>query len=83
MKVILTEALITSLIAGVAGYFTGFTTSRFVTPILTGNGGLVITINYLFLAFSIGLAVSIGVASSIYPAYKASRLDPTVALRAL
>jgi putative ABC transport system permease protein len=83
MKVILTEALITSLIAGVAGCFLGFATSRFVTPMLTGNGELGITIDYMLLGFSTGLAVVIGLASSIYPAYKASRLDPTVALRAL
>ncbi len=83
MNIILTEALITSLIAGVAGYFIGVATSKVITPILTGNGGLGFTINYMLLGLSIGLAVFLGLASSIYPAYKASRLDPTVALRAL
>lgn len=83
MKVILTEALITSFVAGVSGYFIGFSVSRLVTPMLTGNDGSAITINYMLLGFSIGLAVFVGLASSIYPAFKASRLDPTVALRAL
>jgi putative ABC transport system permease protein len=83
MKVILMEALITSFVAGVCGYFIGFSVSTFLTPMLTGNGGLAITINYMLLGFSIGLAVFVGLASSIYPAFKASRLDPTVALRAL
>ena len=82
-KIILTEALITSFVAGVSGYFIGFWVSKLVAPILTGNDGLAVTINYLLLSFSIGLSVFVGLASSIYPAFKASRLDPTVALRAL
>jgi putative ABC transport system permease protein len=83
MKIILTEALIISFVAGIAGYFVGYGTSKIATTILTMNGGLSISVNYLLLGFSILLAVVIGLASSIYPAYKASRMDPTVALRAL
>ncbi len=83
MKIILTEAFLTSLAAGITGYFVGFAISKFVTPFLMGTSGLSISINYALLGFSVGLAVLVGLASSIYPAYKASRLDPTVALRAL
>jgi putative ABC transport system permease protein len=83
MRIILTEAFVTSFVAGVAGYFVGFGISKIVTPMLTMGGGLAITVNYLLLGFSIALAVVVGLASSIYPAFKASRLDPTVALRAL
>ncbi len=83
MRIILTEAFVTSFVAGVAGYFVGFGISKIVTPMLAMGGGLAITVNYLLLGFSIALAVVVGLASSIYPAFKASRLDPTVALRAL
>lgn len=83
MKIILTEAFLTSLAAGITGYFVGFAISKFVTPFLMGTSGVSISINYTLLGFSVGLAVLVGLASSMYPTYKASRLDPTVALRAL
>ncbi len=83
MTVILTEALLTSSLAGVVGYFVGLATAKLVAPLLINDGGWSLELNYPLLAFSVGLAVSVGLASSIYPAFKASRLDPTVALRAL
>lgn len=83
MHIILTEALITSLVAGIVGYYSGVGMSKLVTPLLTGNGPAGITIDYVLLGLSVAVAVIVGLASSIYPAYKASRLDPTVALRAL
>lgn len=83
MRIILTEAFITSLAAGLTGYFAGFGLSKFVTPFVVGTSGSQISISYVLLGSSVGLAVFVGLASSIYPAYKASRLDPTVALRAL
>ncbi len=83
MKIILTEAFLTSLLAGVMGYGAGLIVSRLVTPMLTMNGNGDISFNYILLGFSVALAVLVGLLSSIYPAYKASRLDPTVALKAL
>lgn len=83
MKIILTEAFLTSFVAGVAGYFIGWGVSKLVTPILTMNGTTNLFISYGLLGASVTLAVFVGLVSSVYPAYKASRLDPTVALRAL
>lgn len=83
MKIILTEAFGTSFLAGVIGYGVGVVVSKLVTPVLTMNGGGDISLNYALLGFSVALAVLVGMLSSIYPAYKASRLDPTVALKAL
>lgn len=83
MNIILTEAFLTSLIAGVSGYFIGWGVSKLVTPILTMNGTGTSQVDYALFAFSVVLAVAVGLVSSIYPAYKASRLDPTVALKAL
>lgn len=83
MKIILTEAFLTSLLAGIMGYGVGLIASRLVAPVLTMNGSGEISLNYTLLGFSVALAVLVGLLSSIYPAYKASRLDPTVALKAL
>ena len=83
MKIILTEAFLTSFVAGVMGYFVGWGTSKLVVPILTMDGTAVPNISYGLLGFSASLAILVGLVSSIYPAYKASRLDPTVALKAL
>lgn len=83
MKIILTEAFLTSFVAGAGGYFVGLLASKIVTPFLTMNGGGGLFMNYTLFGFSLMLAIFIGLASSIYPAYKASRLDPTVALKTL
>ena len=83
MKIILTEAFLTSFLAGVIGYGVGVIVSKLVTPMLTMNGAGDISLNYTLFGFSVALAVAVGLLSSIYPAYKASRLDPTVALKAL
>jgi putative ABC transport system permease protein len=83
MMIILTEALLTSFLAGLVGYFLGFSVSRFVAPLVIMNGGPEMPFNHQLLIFSIALAVLLGMASSIYPAYKASRLDPIVALKSL
>ena len=39
MKIILTEAFLTCLIAGAAGYFIGIVAARIVSPLLMMNGG--------------------------------------------
>ena len=83
MKIILTEAMLTSFLAGLVGYFLGFSASRFVAPLVLMNGGSEMPFNHQLLIFSVALAVLLGIASSICPAYKASRLDPIVALKSL
>jgi putative ABC transport system permease protein len=84
MKIILTEAFLTSLIAGAAGYFIGLGVATIVSPSLAiygeSGGGLM---NYSLPGLSLALAVFVGVSSSVYPAFRASRLDPTIALKAL
>jgi putative ABC transport system permease protein len=83
LKIILTEAFITSTLAGVCGYLIGWGASNIVAPLLTMDSSVFSAMNYTFLGFSVFLAVSVGIAASIFPAYKASRLDPTVALKSL
>lgn len=83
MKVILMEAFITSLAAGLIGFGIGIGVSETALSVLVMDGNRVSLIRYPLLGFSVALAVVIGIVSSIYPAYKASHLDPTVALKAL
>ena len=79
---ILIEAAAASLLAGVLGYLAGMGTSLLLLPLFAGDG---VTVSWApaLAGAAVGLAVVIGSVASLYPALHASRLDPTVALRAL
>ncbi len=79
---ILIEATVASLLAGVLGYLAGMAVSYALLPLLAGDG-VTVTWAPALAAGAVGLAVVIGAAASLYPALRASRMDPTVALRAL
>ena len=79
---ILIEAAVASLLAGVLGYLAGMGLSYVLLPLLGGHGVSVAWAPALA-GGAVGLAVIIGALASLYPAMHASRLDPTVALRAL
>jgi putative ABC transport system permease protein len=80
-RLILIEALIASLIAGVLGYLAGMGVTYAVLP-LVARSAEVAWAPLLGLA-AVALAVSIGALASLYPALHAGRMDPTEALRAL
>jgi len=73
VKVIQTEALVVSLLAGVVGSLSGIV----VSILVGGLGGF----NPIILGVSIFIAILIGLLSSLYPALKASRLEPIEAMR--
>ena len=79
---ILIEAAAASLLAGVLGYLAGIGVSYALLPLLGGRGVAVQWAPALA-GGAVGLAVVIGAVASLYPALRASRMDPTVALRAL
>jgi len=81
-RLILIEAAVASVIAGVLGYLVGMGLSYALLPLLAGDGVSVAWAPSLAAA-AVALAVLIGSLASLYPALHASRLDPTVALRAL
>jgi putative ABC transport system permease protein len=80
-RLILIEALIASLIAGVLGYLAGMGVTYAVLP-LVAHRAEVAWAPLLGLG-AIALAVAIGALASLYPALHAGRMDPTEALRAL
>ncbi len=75
------ESLIVSLSAGIFGYLMGLSGAFLAQPLMGLQGLQGFGIEMLFA--SLALAIVVGVSAAIYPAYKAARLEPTVALRAL
>jgi putative ABC transport system permease protein len=79
---ILIEAAVASVLAGLFGYLAGMGTTYFVLP-LVAEGRAHVSWAPLLGPAAIIIAVTIGAVASLYPALHASRMDPTEALRAL
>lgn len=80
MRVVLLEAGIVSGLSGIIGYLAGMGVAVIIAPFVDSMK-LAISWNPLMGLGVIGLAVAIGVLASIYPATRASKLDPAEALR--
>ena len=74
----LTEAIVICVIGGVVGIILGLAAGNSVSVFL-GNGKFVVP--WAWIGMGIALCVSVGIFSGLYPAIKASRLDPVEALR--
>jgi putative ABC transport system permease protein len=80
MRVILLEVLIVGIIGGVAGYLTGFLGAWLIAPRMAELSVPVVWNPYLAV-YAVLLAIVISQLASLYPAIKASKLDPVKALR--
>ncbi|QNO13437.1 ABC transporter permease [Alkalicella caledoniensis] len=79
-KLILLEGAIISFAAGIIGYLAGTLIARVLAPYLAATD-LQVPWSLEILAVAITLSLTIGLLSTIYPAYKATQQDPAEALR--
>jgi putative ABC transport system permease protein len=73
----LVEALTLSLLGGLIGVTTGWGAARYMAT----KFGWTMVIEPQVVAIAVGFSAAVGVIFGLYPAYKASRLDPIQALR--
>ncbi|SNB45392.1 FtsX-like permease family protein [Geobacter sp. DSM 9736] len=83
MRIILLEAALVSLLAGIFGYLSGMGAAKLALPFMAESKNAALVWDSLVASGSISIAVTIGLLASLYPALHASRMDPTEALRAL
>ena len=83
MRIILLEALLVSLLAGLLGYASGMGAAKLTLPIMAEGKNAVLVWDTTVMFGSIALSLVVGILASLYPALHASKMDPTEALRAL
>ena len=83
MRIIFMEAAIVSGLAGMCGYFLGYFTTKIGLAVMGDNQSAMIHFDINLAGAAIVAALAVGLLSSAYPAFMASRLDPNDALRSL
>ncbi len=82
MRIIISEAVLVSLVSGALGFLLGTIGAKVLLPQMVKlETGIGFSPQLAVLAFSLSLIT--GVVASLYPAWRASRLDPAQALRSL
>jgi putative ABC transport system permease protein len=82
MQIILLEAMVVGLIGGILGYLGGNAIAFGAMPFVLRDGTFA-GFNYNLGGVAVLLSIALSLIASLYPAQKASRLDPSEALRAL
>ncbi len=82
MQIILLEALLLGIIGGIIGFILGNVVAYGIIPLVMKDGAFA-GINSSLGIISILMAVGLSLLASLYPAYKASNMDPSEALRSL
>ena len=83
MRIILLEAALVSLLAGFLGYGVGMGGAKLALPFMAESRNAQLVWDGTVAIGAIGLALTLGILASLYPALHASKMDPTEALRAL
>lgn len=81
IQILLLEALAVGLVAGVLGYLAGIGITELALPFFGGHHGP--SGNLLLALEAVLLAVVVGCLAASYPAWQASQLEPSEALRSL
>ena len=79
-KQILVQFLIESSLLSAVGGTLGLLLAAGISWVVRVSTPFPMTITIIYVLLSIGMSSGIGLIAGIYPAYKASRLDPIVAL---
>ena len=82
MQIILLEAMILGILGGIIGFALGNLIAWLIIPVVMKDG-VFAGINMELGLVSILMAVALSLLASLYPAFKASKMDPSEALRAL
>jgi len=82
MQIILLEAMLLGIIGGILGFVIGNLIAYGIIPLVMKDGTFA-GINANLGIVSILMAVALSLLASLYPAFKASNMDPSEALRAL
>jgi putative ABC transport system permease protein len=83
IQVILLEAFLIGLLAGVMGYLAGVGSSRLALPFFLQVQESKIGWDLVMALSATAISVTLGLIASIYPALRAAKLDPAEALRAM
>lgn len=83
ITIILTEAFSLSIISGVIGTALGFGISRVLLPILLNISKQSLLLDSKLMGSSIPVVVLLGLLSALYPAIKASKIDPVSTMNSL
>ena len=82
MQIILLEAMLLGVIGGLAGFLFGNASAFAIVPLVVKDGVFAgIDMNLGVICVLVSAALSL--VASLYPAFKASNMDPSEALRAL
>ncbi len=83
MRIVLLEALLVGLLAGLLGYASGMGAAKLTLPFMAESENAALVWDMPLMFGSVALSMVVGIVASLYPALQASRMDPTEALRAL
>jgi putative ABC transport system permease protein len=80
IRSLMIEVVIISAAGGIGGWLAGLLAGRLALPYFT-EGGAQMEFRLSLAVFAVAVAMGTGIISSIYPALRASRLDPSEAVR--
>lgn len=82
-KIIFFEVITASIIAGLLGYVIGLSAAKIIMPLLSSGSQIVFSFNLKVFLIATIISMIVGILAAFYPAFKATKLDPTVAFRTI